>query len=785
MKQENNTLKNLGLALCIILAVLILFGSIYLLATNIKKNKAELQGVQNLRLNLNNRTVRVGEDIVLVANSKTIEDIEWKSDDEMVAIVKAGVVSGISPGEAKISALQNGFEVGSCIVTVVDDGDPVSKNVNDPNNIEVKSISFPATLYTINADETLMLDIIIEPSNATNKEITLTSSNNRIAYVKKDKTVTGISDGYAIITAKSSNGLTASARVEVTGRSVNYDKYMKEIDDLENGIIPEDPVDPGEDPGKGGDNPPITQDPSEQGGTTTVPVTGIRINKTSLALTKDATYTLTAIITPSNATNKTVTWSSSNTAIATVSSSGKVTAKNAGTAVITARAGKVSATCNVTVTINNGGGDSGSVAVTSISLSHGSITGEVGYETTVYANVSPSNATDKTITWTSSNTAIATVSSTGHVKIMGVGTATITARASNGVKATCNVTGKSSGSGGGGFVNAEGITLNKSSVTLKIGETTTLVATITPSDTTNKIVYWSSSDTTVASVVNGKVTAIKTGTATITATTHNGKRATCTITVSKIAPTGISLDKETASVVKTNQVKLTATVTPSNADQTVTWSSGNTTVATVNNLGYVTGKKVGSAKITAKTSNNLSAQCTVTVTQLLMTRLYIPSDILSVNVGSTVTVVPAYEPTNADNTSFTWSSSNTTVATVDGSGKVKGLKEGSVTITVKSSNNLTATAKVTVKKVPVTSVEVGGCPSSPVSVGSDFQLTATVKPSNATYKTIEWISGNTTYATVSNTGKVHAKKSTNGNEMFVTAKTPENVTGVCRFKIKD
>ena len=131
------------------------------------------------------------------------------------------------------------------------------------------------------------------------------------------------------------------------------------------------------------------------------------------------------------------------------------------------------------------------------------------------------------------------------------------------------------------------------------------------------------------------------------------------------------------------------------------------------------------------------------------------------------------------------SSDENKVVTVDGSGKVKGLKEGSVTITVKSSNNLTATAKVTVKKVPVTSVEVGGCPSSPVSVGSDFQLTATVKPSNATYKTIEWISGNTTYATVSNTGKVHAKKSTNGNEMFVTAKTPENVTGVCRFKIKD
>ena len=254
-----------------------------------------------------------------------------------------------------------------------------------------------------------------------------------------------------------------------------------------------------------------------------VPVTGVQIGSSTLALEPGETANLTATVTPSNATDKTVTWSSSNTAVATVSSTGKVTAVAAGEAVITVTTtdGGKTATCTVTVT-------NPAVPVQSVSLDKTTLDLNVGEDITLVATVLPSNADDKTVTWSSSNTAVATVSSTGKVTAVAAGEAVITVTTTDGNKtATCTVTVTNPA------VPVQSVSLDKTTLDLNVGENATLVATVLPENADDKTVTWTSSNTAVATVdATGKVTAVAAGEAVITVTTTDGgKTATCSVKV--------------------------------------------------------------------------------------------------------------------------------------------------------------------------------------------------------------------------------------------------------------
>ena len=233
-----------------------------------------------------------------------------------------------------------------------------------------------------------------------------------------------------------------------------------------------------------------------------------------------------------------------------------------------------------------------------------------GETATLKATITPENTTITTLTWSSSDETIATVDASGKVTAINAGTATITATCGE-LTATCEVTVSAA------TIDATGLTLNLEEAEIIEGNTLQLSATVTPDNATNKTIKWASSDSDIATIdSNGLVTAVKPGTATITATTSTGLTAKCEITViaATIDATGLTLNIEEAEMIEGNTLHLIATVAPDNAlDKTIKWVSSDISVATVDVNGFVSAIKVGKATITA-TCGELTATCEVTVT---------------------------------------------------------------------------------------------------------------------------------------------------------------------------
>ncbi len=257
----------------------------------------------------------------------------------------------------------------------------------------------------------------------------------------------------------------------------------------------------------------------------------------------------------------------------------------------------------------------GPIAVTGVELNKTTLTLEQGQAETLTATVKPNNAANQNISWSSNNPAIATVDDNGMVSALATGTATITVTTEDGNKtATCVVTVTAPATP----IEVESISI-KTTTEIAIGSSETLAVTYNPADAnTGKEVTWSSSDETVAKVdANGKVTGLKAGTATITATskTKSSITASCTVTVKAVSVANITVSPATTTLQIAGTATLSYTITPENAtDKTVSWSSDNESVATVDANGKVSGKSEGTATITVKTTDgNKTATCFVTV----------------------------------------------------------------------------------------------------------------------------------------------------------------------------
>ena len=420
-----------------------------------------------------------------------------------------------------------------------------------------------------------------------------------------------------------------------------------------------------------------------------ISVTGVTLNKSTLSIQVGGSETLTATVAPKDASNKKVTWKSSNEAVATVAN-GKVTGVKAGEATITVTTddGGKTATCKVTVSNKE-------VKVTGVKLNKTATSIFVGDSETLTATITPENATNQKVTWKSSDAAVASVDANGKVTGVKAGEATITVTTDDGGKtATCKVTVSNK------EVKVTGVKLNKTATSLLVGGNETLVATILPENATNQKVTWKSSNAAVATVdAAGKVTAVKAGEATITVTTEDGgKTATCKVTVKPNLVSEITLAALAIYVGESKAV--TATVKPDDAtNKELTWKSSDESIATVDNTGKVTGKKIGTATITAtaRDGSGVSGSCTVTVLSPVKKVTVTPANLtLGKNKSYTLTATVDAQP--GTDTGVTWTSSDTTIATVDATGKVTATdKVGTVTITATSKADPAKKGTCTVK----------------------------------------------------------------------------------------
>ena len=755
--------------------------------------KGEYVAVESISLPSSELTITEGESALLTGeitpSNASVKDVTWKSSNTSVATVsRSGQIDAIAEGTTLITATTvDGNKTASCTVTV------------KAKIISVTGVSLDKTSLNMEVGDTQILTPTVTPSKATDKSVTWTSSNTSVASVSSSGVVTAKASGSATITVTTNDGgkkatCSVTVIVPVTGISLNQTSLSMEVGEtktLTATVTPSNATDKtvtwsssntsvatvssaGVVTAKAAGSATITVATAEGSKkatcsvTVTVPVTGVSLNKTSLTMGVGDTETLSATVTPSNAVDKTVTWSSSNTSVATVSSSGVITAKSVGstTITVTTNDGAHKATCSVTVI----------VPVTSVGLSQTSLSMKIGDTKTLIATVYPSNATDKTVTWSSSNTSVATVSSTGVVTAKASGSATITVTSNNGAKsAICSVT---------VIVPVTGVSLNNTSLTMGVGDTQTLTATVTPSNATDKAVFWSSSNTSVATVSStGVVTAKAAGSATINVTTNDGAyKATCSVTV--IVPvTGVSLNQTSLSMEVGDTQTLTTTVTPSNAtDKTVTWSSSNTSVATVSSSGVVTAKAAGSATITVTTNDGAKkATCAVTV-RVPVTAVSLDITSMAMKVGDTQTLTATVTPSNATDKTVTWSSSNSSVATVTSSGVVTAKSVGSATIVVKTTDGgKTATCSVTVSPVSVTGVTLNKYSLSMYENDTET-LIATVSPSNATNKTVSWSSSNSAVVIVSSSGQVSAIAA--GNAVITVTTEDGQKTATCSVNVQ-
>lgn len=639
--------------------------------------------------------VKAGKDPV---NTTTQGTFEWSSDNLQVATVdQNGRVTAVGVGQAIIT-VKYANKTNSLIVTV---------------DAPLKDISLKQTEVALDVNDIATLEVVSNPIDTTEAyTVTWSSSDNSIAEVDANGIVTGKGHGQATITAtvitKTAGTKTATAKVTcnvhletidiVNDSLVNNNLTLKKgkeatlsidykpevfaetktikwessntaVAIVENGIVKA--IAPG--------TAEITAT-SVNGKTDKINVivpevklNTITITKADATIEKGNTEKLTVTITPEDTTDDTtVTWKSSDESVATVDANGVVTAVAPGTATITASAaGKDSDGCVITVTCK----------LESIKLDKEKMTLEAGKTSDALAVIK--NPNDATVdvddaTWKSLNEEVATVDENGVVKAIAPGKAVIQVNL-NGETAECEVT---------VIVTLTGVEIENSSETLEMkkSQTAELKVLYTPSNATEiPDATWKSSDEEIVAVdKNGKLKALKEGTATITVDYGNGITSSRKVNVTEVHADEVVFDKIIESLNKGDTAVLVAVISPEESTDTITWSSSDEKIATVDENGNVKALKAGEVTITATATNGKFASMNIKVKEVAVESVKATTKDTIVEEGETTQVEITYNPEDTtDDVIVTYISSNESIATVDKNGKVTAKKAGKVVITAK------------------------------------------------------------------------------------------------------
>ncbi len=718
-------------------------------------NEDDLIAVTNITLNYSELNLIEGDNFPLTAiitpEFATDKSVTWRSDNREIATVSEyGVVTAVKTGVTTIYASTSNGLTAECKVTV------------SPKVIDVTSISLTNTELLMRVGKTTDLTALVRPDDATDKRVTWASDNESIASIGNISQIDQNGQNTALITANSV-GETFILVTSVSNPSVTAQCKVT--------VMNEEDI---------------------------IAVSSISLNKTELTLETGSLFNLIATILPENTTDKTVTWKSSDRAIATVSSDGVVTAVSPGTAIIYASSSNgLTAECKVNVVAEL-------VPVGSISLTNTELLMRLGRTADLNAIVRPDNATDKRVTWTATNESIASIVQTDHngensaliaANSVGETTILVTSVYDPSVIAECKVTVMNESD----IIAVSNISLNRTELFLTEDDTFDLIATILPEDATDKTVTWKSSDRAIATASQeGVVTAISPGVAIVYASSSNGLTAECKVTVTpRVIPVeSISLTNTELLMRKGHSTDLLAIVRPDNAtDKTVTWQSDDESIVSVNFSdvnAIVTANEIGTAIITVTSVSNpsVTAQCHVRVVNegdiTAVTDIMLNETEISILEGDTFNLIATIMPRDATDKTVTWKSSDRSVATASQEGVVTGVSPGTAIVYASSSNGLTVQCKVNVlpRIVPVESISLTNTELL-MRKGYSTDLLAIVRPDNATDKRLTWQSDDESIVSVK-FSDVNAILYANeiGNAIItVTSVSNPSVTAQCHVRV--
>lgn len=740
-------------------------------------------GVEDVTMNETEIEVTVGSQyqLSLIFNSTTGSipanlEVKWVSSDESVATITKstntnGLVTAVSGGDAVISAITaDGIKVASCKVHV---RVPVTQIVLTKHEV-ITSMSMG----------TYQLSYVIYPEgDGVNREVEWSTSNPEVATVDKNGLVTFHSPGKATIICQTiDTGVDGTNLIDtcefyinrpVTSVTLDYTDVTMKIDDtfrLTVEVKPDDASnkevwwsssnpdvvivdETGLLTAKGSGNATIIVQSADSGVIDVCnvsvyqPVETVTMNTHEMTVRKGTIFWLNAVAGPEDAINKTIVWSSSDENIAIVDQTGMVTTLNPGqcTIIATSQDTGVLDKCVVTVT----------EPVTGISLNATDITLYTGEKFVIIPVVEPVEASDKSVTYLSSDPTVAAVDTNGIVTGMKGGSAIIlVTTVERGLVASMKVTVHE-------FVT--GIKINNSSPYINYNETRRLTVDITPTSATNQGVRWSTSNPSVITVnEKGNITAVGYGTAVITATAVDGSEISDSVIITSVKPViSITTNPTSVTMLEGQSQDVVAIVSPSDATFTeVEWTSSDTSIAKVDFNGTITGVSAGICYVTATSTdgNNIQAKVKVTIKPAIpATSVIINSESITMLPGQTRPLSVRLKPTKSTD-NYTWVSGDTSIATVDENGNVYAKGQGITQIYCIAESGVEDSCEVKVLALNASSITIEQYDYYNLDV---FGATEPIK----------WYTSNARVATVLN-GKVIARSV---GTCYITAKVDGKV----------
>ena len=301
------------------------------------------------------------------------------------------------------------------------------------------------------------------------------------------------------------------------------------------------------------------------------------------------------------------------------------------------------------------------------------------------------------------------------------------------------------------------VSVKASKTTLRKGESVDVTATVNPSNSCDTSVSWASSDSSVATIRNGVITAVGYGTAVISAESFNEKVGKITITVKEITAKSVTIEDPPEQLYIFDDYDLTCNISPEDVDNPViTWASSDNEIATVSSDGKLQAHGAGTVTISATASNGVVGSFVLLVEEKVVESVDIPESPMLIYLCDSETIPAVVTPSDATYPELSWSSSDEDVIVIDENGLATAVGNGTAIVTATTQNGLSDTVRVKVEEIVAESIQIKGVDS--LQISSTAKLSVDYNPTNTSVRDIDWVSSDEDIIAIDEDGTIHAKQ---------------------------